>query len=312
MTDQAEQALGHYYASGKLLLAGEYFVLDGATAFSLPTQLGQSLTVFSGPETDTLLWQSLDHAAKAWLEVRFRLPAFDIIKTTDEGMAQRLQAMLLAARRQNPSFLIAEESLLVQTRLEFDRSWGLGASSTLLHLIGQWSQADPFQISDATLGGSGYDIATAGAKDAIWYRRKPTRWFRDTTWNPTFQDQLFFVYLNQKMNSREGIRHYRQQVQEHPEWITEADQRIRAMVEAPDLAAFEKAVQEHEAFTGQALQMQPVHERLFADYWGTVKSLGAWGGDFVLVTSRETPAKTQAYFNDRGFEVFFPYKDLIK
>ena len=309
MTDQA---IVDYYASGKLLLAGEYFVLDGATAFSLPTQLGQSLQVFAGAKADTLIWQSLDHTGKVWLEVYFRLPDLQVIKSTDQKMADRLQAMLSAARARNSSFLTTETSLLVQTRLEFARSWGLGSSSTLLHLLGQWSQTDPFQISDATLGGSGYDIATAGAKGAIWYRRKPTRWFQDTTWNPTFQDQLYFVYLNQKMNSREGIRHYRQQVQDHPEWLPEADQRIRAMVEALDLVGFEKAVREHEAFTGQALQMQPVQERLFSDYWGTVKSLGAWGGDFVLVTSMETPAKTQAYFNDRGFEVFFPYKDLIK
>ena len=312
MTDHADQAIAHYYANGKLLLAGEYFVLDGATALSLPTQLGQSLAVSAGSQPQTLHWQSLDHIGQAWLEISFRLPDLQVINSTDQGMADRLQAMLLAARAQNDSFLTTETSLLVQTRLEFDRSWGLGSSSTLLHLIGQWAQADPFQISDATLGGSGYDIATAGAKDAIWYRRKPTRWFAETTWRPTFQDQLYFVYLNQKMNSREGIRHYRQQVQGHPEWIAEADQRIRAIVEAPDLAAFETAVQEHEAFTGQALQMQPIQERLFADYWGRVKSLGAWGGDFVLVTSAETPAKTRAYFNDRGFEVFFPYKDLIK
>ncbi|MEM1218156.1 MAG: GYDIA family GHMP kinase [Bacteroidota bacterium] len=312
MTDQVDPAIAYYYASGKLLLAGEYFVLDGATAFSLPTQLGQSLQVFKGEEAQTMHWQSLDHTNQIWLDIRFHLPDLSIKETTDQEMAERLQAMLLAARAQNRSFLTKEASLLVQTRLEFDRTWGLGSSSTLLHLLGQWSQTDPFAISDATLGGSGYDIATAGAKGAIWYRRKPDRWFTNTSWHPAFLDQLYFVYLNQKMNSREGIRHYRQAVQDHPEWMAEADQRIRAMVEAKDIDSFESAVRKHEVFTSQALQMQPVQERLFADYWGTVKSLGAWGGDFVLITSNQPRVKTQAYFNDRGFEVFFPYKDLIK
>ena len=49
----------------------------------------------------------------------------------------------------------------------------------------------------------------------------------------------------------------------------------------------------------------------FKDYWGIIKSLGAWGGDFVLATSTESPEKTKAYFNERGFEIVLPYRELI-
>jgi mevalonate kinase len=34
-----------FYAPGKLLITGEYAVLDGAWALALPTRLGQTLTV---------------------------------------------------------------------------------------------------------------------------------------------------------------------------------------------------------------------------------------------------------------------------
>ena len=34
-----------YFGRGKLLLSGEYFVLDGASALVLPTKLGPSMTV---------------------------------------------------------------------------------------------------------------------------------------------------------------------------------------------------------------------------------------------------------------------------
>ncbi|MBK8557148.1 MAG: hypothetical protein IPL65_15875 [Lewinellaceae bacterium] len=49
----------------------------------------------------------------------------------------------------------------------------------------------------------------------------------------------------------------------------------------------------------------------FSDYWGAVKSLGAWGGDFVLVTSEKDESTTRAYFLDKGFDVFLPWRDMI-
>lgn len=311
MSEQTPPPTQTFRAHGKLLLAGEYFVLDGATAFSLPTRLGQSLDLFQNGAPELLTWQSLDQHGLPWLEVVFGLPELEIHSATNQEMAQRLQAMLLAARRQHPEFLQTTSGILAKTRLEFDRAWGLGSSSTLLHLLGQWAQVDPFAVSDATLGGSGYDIATAGATGPIWYRRKPERWVQAAPWQPEFLDQLYFVYLNQKMNSREGIRHYRSQVQMHPEWIAQADQYIQALVQAKTLSDFEQAAHAHEAFTGNALHMEPVQNRLFADYWGQTKSLGAWGGDFILATSKRSATETRSYFNERGFEVFFRYKELI-
>ncbi|MEQ3661167.1 MAG: GHMP kinase, partial [Flavobacterium sp.] len=37
-----------YYSNGKLLLTGEYVVLDGAKALAVPTKFGQSLSIESG------------------------------------------------------------------------------------------------------------------------------------------------------------------------------------------------------------------------------------------------------------------------
>ena len=34
-----------FYGQGKVLLTGEYFILDGARGLALPTQLGQKLNV---------------------------------------------------------------------------------------------------------------------------------------------------------------------------------------------------------------------------------------------------------------------------
>ena len=57
--------------------------------------------------------------------------------------------------------------------------------------------------------------------------------------------------------------------------------------------------------------MKKVQSIYFSDYWGLVKSLGAWGGDFVLATSNRNFTETKKYFNEKGFNVFLKYEDLI-
>ncbi|MGB5499701.1 MAG: GHMP kinase, partial [Maribacter sp.] len=54
-----------FYSNGKLLMTGEYAVLDGAKAWAIPTTYGQSLTVL---ETDSkkIEWTSLDEKGSIW------------------------------------------------------------------------------------------------------------------------------------------------------------------------------------------------------------------------------------------------------
>jgi len=54
--------------------------------------------------------------------------------------------------------------------------------------------------------------------------------------------------------------------------------------------------------------LQTVQEALFDDFRGVIKSLGAWGGDFVLAISKDNPTD---YFKERGFEVVIPYHEMI-
>ena len=46
----------------------------------------------------------------------------------------------------------------------------------------------------------------------------------------------------------------------------------------------------------------------FPDYPGTVKSLGAWGGDFFLAVG---PRNSLKYFNDKGFKIGFTFEEFI-
>ncbi len=51
----------NFYSRGKLLLTGEYVVLDGALALALPTKFGQSLKV-QPIDSQNIFWKSIDEA----------------------------------------------------------------------------------------------------------------------------------------------------------------------------------------------------------------------------------------------------------
>jgi hypothetical protein len=80
------------------------------------------------------------------------------------------------------------------------------------------------------------------------------------------------------------------------------------MIEVPTLAGFESLMEKHENLLSDVLQEQPVKQRLFPDYFGMIKSLGAWGGDFVLATGDE---KTMAYFKGKEYSTVIPYSRMI-
>ena len=71
---------------------------------------------------------------------------------------------------------------------------------------------------------------------------------------------------------------------------------------------FAQGLEEHEKMLSSVLEMKPVKETLFLDFDGTIKSLGAWGGDFVLVISQNDP---KSYFAFKGFETVIPYSEMI-
>ncbi|MCB0640414.1 MAG: hypothetical protein KDC44_02185 [Phaeodactylibacter sp.] len=302
----------HGHANGKLLLSAEYFVLDGAVAIGLPCKLGQSLRVTEGPEAGRLSWTSQAVDGTVWFECELEAGDFAIRQSTDEETALRLQGVFRAIRQLQPELTFSPQGLHFNTRLEFDRSWGLGTSSTLLYLLSQWAKVDPFALLPRTFGGSGYDIAAAAMNQPFYYRtgEPPEYWPSD--FQPPFKDQLYFVYLGRKQNSRDGIARYRSRKKKQlKELVLEISKLSINLPKATDLLTFEAVIQAHESMVASVVDLERVQTRYFSDYWGQTKSLGAWGGDFILVTSDRTSAETRAYFNEKGYEVFLKYEDLI-
>jgi len=286
-------------------------VLDGAVALAIPTKQGQSMTVESIVGFDHLLeWESFDNEGESWFKGTFEKNSGQYLKGTDKAVGLRLQQIFQAGQTLNAQFLREIEPFKVSTHLDFPKNWGLGTSSTLIHNIAQWATVNPFELLDMTFGGSGYDIACAGAKQAITFYKTPTPHYEEVFFDPIFKSQLYFVYLTKKQDSRDGIARYRSLVKEKETLIQDITAITKAMQETLRLAEFEQLIREHEAIVSATLNLPRAKRLFFKDFWGEVKSLGAWGGDFVLVTSEKSEAETKQYFKDRGFDVCLKYEDL--
>lgn len=304
----------HFSANGKLLLTGEYFVLDGATALAVPTQLGQKMNI--RPQTSqekTFSWRSFDSDGSCWFEGHFLKKDFTVLRHTDAAIADRLIQILKAVNSLNPIFLrdhLGDVSA-IETKLDFPRHWGLGTSSTLIAMIAKWAAVDPYQLLAATFGGSGYDLACADADHALIYQL-PGPVVRSVSFAPHFRDQIYFVYLNQKQNSREGIQQYRKIKGQLSQEIEQVNGLTDEMLNCQTQKEFARIINAHEELVSRTLDIKRAQELYFSDFPGAIKSLGAWGGDFVMVTSDRSVDWVKNYFTKKGMNVFKEYKNLIR
>ena len=295
-----------YHSHGKLLISGEYLVLKGALALAVPCNRGQSLIYDSSKEKE-LLWESYDEKGSVWFKATFSIKDFDIIATDQTDIAKRLRSVLKEVRKQNSTFIL-QKGGRVKTVLEFDRQWGLGTSSTLISNIAQWSNTNPYELLKQTFGGSGYDIACAQAKSPLLFSNKnQTPKAQSCEFNPSFKEQLFFVYLNQKKDSSEAVKRFSNIKITEKQLELFSDLSLK-MLKSNELKKFEKLIETHETQLGQILNIKPVKEVLFPDYRGSIKSLGAWGGDFILVTGNDN---TISYFKNKGYKTVLKYSEMV-
>ena len=298
-----------FYSNGKLLLTGEYAILDGAKGLALPTKFGQYLSL-SHSESENFIWNSLDENDAVWFSSEFSKNRLETIHTSDPEVAHRLSQILVAAKKLNPLFSPnTDEVNAVETKVTFPRDWGLGTSSTLIANIASWAEINPYELLEATFGGSGYDIACATHKTPITYQRNgfsPN--IQEVNFKPNFEDRLFFVYLNEKKNSRDAITSYRNLNFNKTELLSTINNITDKILSCTSLKEFEHLLNQHEKILSKTLQVPTIKSTLFADYSHTIKSLGAWGGDFVLAIGTE---EDMVYFKNKGYHTVLPYQKMI-
>ena len=297
-----------FYSHGKLLLSGEYTVLDGALSLALPTKYGQKMTVTT-TDSGFLEWNNYDHEGKPWYSAHFGISNNKFItkNSTDEAISKTLIKLLDFCASENPDFLKQTFSKRVDNYINFPREWGLGTSSTFINNLANWANTNPYNLLWNAFGGSGYDIGCAAANGPIWYQIiEKQAIVSPITFSPSFTDDLFFVYLNQKQQSKSAIAAYRK-LKDSPEVLTKISSLTKEITQCQYINEFETLINTHESIMSEVLKQTTVKERLFNDYMGSIKSLGAWGGDFVLATRKEA----LAYFPNKGYKTVIPYADMV-
>lgn len=259
-----------------------------------------------------LIWQCLDKEGNTWFKSHISLYDFSAINTTDQAVSDNLQKILKNAVRLNSEFLSKWNGFKVETQMEFPLDWGLGSSSTLFSLIGDWADINSLMLYFKVDNGSGYDVACSGAgQPIIYFANDDEVNYTPLEFNPSFKKNLFFVHLNKKQDTKLGIKAYLKAVKDRKTLVKTITDITNEISEAKDLKTFAGLMEKHEDVIAHHTGFDKVKDLHFSDYPGTVKSLGAWGGDFVLATSTKSAANTKAYFTEKGFPTVLSYDEMI-
>lgn len=298
-----------FYSNGKLLLTAEYLVLEGVKSLALPTKFGQDL-VIENRVNHEINWKGFDYDGTVWFEANVSFNnIIKNIKSENQSILNTLVEILHQAYLLNPSFLNQSEGYTISTHLTFPRIWGLGTSSTLINNIAQWLEIDAFELLKISFGGSGYDIACAQNHQAIIYQivnAKPI--IQPVIFNPKCVENLYFVYLNQKQSSKEAIASFYKNHKKENDALEKINSISESILTDSSFESFSRFINEHESIMSSVLNIPTVKSRLFPDFKGSIKSLGAWGGDFILVVSDRNPT---AYFKQKGYDTILTYNDII-
>ena len=318
--------MSQFQAHGKFLLTGEYLVLKGALALAIPLKLGQTLSVETCHGA-SLQWDA-HQPDGPWFSVTLNPENLEIINSDDQPKAEKLTQILKAIKQLNPTAF--KDGLHFETRLDFNPNWGLGSSSTLIANLARWANVNPYELLKLTFGGSGYDIACATAEGPIYYQlstsepalrqaqgpkvvepvETPTA--EPIDFNPPFADHLFFIYQGQKQSSSKEIKAFLAKanpvdLQKDIEAVSEIS---RAVPKCETLDEFAMLMQCHERIISRCIGQEPVQKR-FPDFEGVLKSLGAWGGDFILAATEWPESQVKEYFKGKELDVVFGYKEMV-
>ncbi len=293
-----------FHSNGKLLISGEYLVLDGALSLALPCKFGQSLK-FTEDSNGNLEWISKDMNDTIWFTAYFEAKTLKVLKTSNYNTVKWVKKILEFCNKNS----LTNKSLQgkIECKLEFPNNWGLGSSSTLLNNLASLYEINPYDLNFSTTNGSGYDIACAGSNSAITYQViENIPQVKKMDWSPVFKDEILFIFLKKKQKSNLEVKRFKE-LKKDPDLISRISSITKEIIYSKTIEEFEHLLDEHEAITGQYIQSETVKSKYFSDYEGSVKSLGAWGGDFVLATR-----KNKNYFFDKGFETILSFSEIIK
>jgi mevalonate kinase len=300
-----------YYSNGKLMISGEYLVLHGASSLVVPLKVGQLMRVaVNGYDNPVIHWNALV-MGEPWFNTDISLNDWSVTRTNDENIAINLAKMLKEAARMNPILFENKAEYEITTETAFDQNWGFGSSSALTANIAQWAMIDPFELHFSVSDGSGADVAAAVSKGPLLYRlikRKPH--YCRVDFAPSFMNKLWLVYTGIKKNTAASIKEFNANATPSAKSLESMDEITLEMTASSTLSSFMTLMSRHEKYLSDIWGVPPLKEQ-FVDFPGEVKSLGAWGGDFIMAASESEESLIRDYFQRKNMQLLFSLDQII-
>jgi mevalonate kinase len=303
-----------FFANGKLLISGEYLVLHGARALVVPLTLGQQMQVESMDEAKGSLihWQAYDRD-KEWFNAVIRTDEWDLIGTSDSEIAGKLIGILKEVDAFNDKLFESRMNYRIKTNSQFNMNWGFGSSSALIANLARWAGIDPFLLYFKVSEGSGADLAAAiSGRPVVYTLNGAQPVITGVDFKPSFQDKIWFVYRGHKQSSAGSVTNFQDEAKSSVNDVETISLLTDSMLKITLLADFEAVVRDHERLISGVLGKKRIKEVLFDDFEGEVKSLGAWGGDFIMAVTSRQEDYVRAYFAGKGLKVIIPFDTLVK
>jgi len=295
-----------YFAPGKIMLTGEYLVMNGFDCLAVPTKLGQWMHIweFETPDglSDFIMYQAKDNSENVWFETKILLPNFELV---DPAQVENIQVNRLVGilKMTDTEFWQEGKSYRIETVLEFDRNSGLGSSSTLVKLFSDYLNIDPLKIQFDIFGGSGYDVAIAKFQKPLiyWLTEDDSHW-KYWKLDGSLTENWHVVFYGQKMDSRaslSGVQEALNDIAEDDFYTAQFDKILGMSKSATDMISLESSLEMYQMLLAQALFLPTTYDLLGIKpvNKGLCKWLGAWGGDMLLVNQTILDAYPRAFEN---------------
>ncbi len=272
------------------MLCGEYAVTIGVEALAVPSVLGQWMYVweFDSPVGgDRLIWEAKEKDGSTWLNDSFALP-LEMDQDQSEVREER-KLLLNLLSMADATIWKSGRSYRIETQLEFDRSSGLGSSSTLISNFSRFAGLDSQKVQQALLGGSGYDVAVADlGKGLVFWKSQDMAHWGPWELSALLTQNWKVVFLGEKQNSRDALNNVKlrlQEVQQDDFLFHQLQQVCAAVKMANQVPMLEAGLEMWQAILSMSLGLKTPYQHFGFQpvKGGLCKWLGAWGGDMLLV-----------------------------
>lgn len=305
------------------MITGEYLVIRGAKALAVPTVLGQQLQFSHDRRSKSkkINWVSMTSGDLIWYSNQFDIDNnFEPAEQKGSGRTEFIRSLLIAINQSKPDFFKEQGTYTFKTFMDFDPGWGMGSSSSLIVNLAMLTSLQPFElVFSSTLNqGSGYDIATSLIGKPIIYfiEEEMYHWAEpaDLPWK-NFVGHCRLVYLNHKQDSNVEVSRFKSRWKENENHnvIEEISNISEKLTTVTDYAEFKQLLSRHEMIMSEVLKKKCIKDEMFSDFKGVIKSLGAWGGDFILACpdSVSDIDYTENYFLVKGYHTIMEFSKMI-